>query len=521
MMTYRGVVVARNGAVATSQPLATSAGLHVLQQGGNFVEAAIAVSSVLTVVEPWNSHLGGDTFVVLYDARTRRTHALNASGPAPRAATLERFRNGIPLRGMASALVPGLVSAWALLHERYATRELAELLQPAIRYAQQGFPAGYRYSQVFHAHADLLKQFPVTWRELMPDGELPYPGKMITQPQLGWSLSRIAAAGPMDFYRGEIAERIVRHCQHRGGLFTEADLANPPAEWLEPLRVDYRGYTLYAQPPVSQGHILAQMMNLLEGYSLRAMGALSADVIHLQVEAKKLAFADRMAYLGDPRFVSVPMDALLSKSYAERRRQQVNLHRAAEHVTAGEVEHDTTYFCVVDRYGNAISFIQSIFHSFGCAEVAEGTGILFNNRMTGFSLDTSSPNVLQPGKRTAHTLNAWLVTKADELAFVGGTPGGDVQVQSNTQTLCNLLDFEMNPQEAVEAPRWQHDVDGLKIERRVPADTVRALEHKGHSVQLLPDLGQSGAVQVIAVHPDSKALLAGSDPRCDGHAAGW
>ncbi|MCS7310789.1 MAG: gamma-glutamyltransferase [Armatimonadetes bacterium] len=520
-MTGRGVVVARNGVVATSQPLATAVGLHVLQQGGNFVDAALAVSAVLTVVEPYNSHLGGDAFVVLYDAQTRQTHALNASGPAPHAATHERFADGIPLRGMASASVPGLVSAWALLHERYATRDLDELLQPAIRYAQQGFPAGYRYSQVFAANESLLRQFPITWRELMPDGQLPFPGKIVTQPQLGWTLSRIATAGPMDFYQGHIAERIVRHCQHHGGLFTESDLAQPPAEWREPLRTEYRGYTLHAQPPVSQGHILAQMLNLLEGYDLRSLGALSAEVIHLQVEAKKLAFADRHAYLGDPRFVRVPLETLLSKEYAARRRTHIDPHRAADHVTAGELEHDTTYFCVVDRWGNAISFIQSIFHTFGCAEVAEGTGVLFNNRMTGFSLDPNSPNVLEPGKRPVHTLNAYLLTRGEELAFVGGTPGGDVQVQTSTQVLCNLIDFRMNPQEAVEAPRWQHDSEGLKVERRMPMETLQALERKGHRVMLLPEWGQSGAVQVVAVHPESKALLAGSDPRCDGHAAGW
>lgn len=495
--------------------------MRVLQEGGNFVDAALAISAVLTVVEPYNSHLGGDAFVVLYDARTRRTHALNASGPAPAAATPDRFCDGIPLRGLQSASVPGLVSAWQLLHERYATRELTETLKPAILYAQQGFPAGYRYSQVFHANADLLRSFPITWRELVPDGELPYPGKIVTQPQLGWSLSRIASAGPMDLYCGAIAERIVRHCQIHGGLFTADDLANPPAEWLDPLQVTYRGYTLACQPPVSQGHILAQMMNLLEGYDLAKMGLLSADVIHLQAEAKKLAFADRYAYLGDPRFVHVPLDTLLSKEYASHRRQRIDPQRAAETVPPGEIEHDTTYFCVVDRHGNAISFIQSVFHTFGCAEVAEGTGILFNNRMTGFSLEPSSPNFLQPGKRTAHTLNAWLVTRDDELVFVGGTPGGDVQVQSNTQVLCNLIDFGMNPQEAAEAPRWQHDEEALKIERRVPAETIQALEAKGHRVMLLPELGQSGAVQVIGVHPQSKALLAGSDPRCDGHAAGW
>lgn len=520
-MTYRGVVVARNGAVATSQPLATATGLHVLQEGGNFVDAALAVSAVLTVVEPYNSHLGGDAFVVLYEADSRQVHALNASGPAPRAATPDQFPHGIPIRGIRSASVPGLVSAWHLLHERYATRELSELLQPAIRYAQQGFPAGYRYAQVFAAHAEVLRQFPITWRELLPDGELPYPGKIITQPQLGWTLSRIAAAGTMDFYQGRIAERIVRHCQHHDGFFTAADLADPPAEWLSPLQVTYRGYTLYVQPPVSQGFILAQMMNILEGYELRTMDVLSPEVIHLQVEAKKLSFADRETYLGDPRFVHVPMEALLSKEYASQRRLAIDPYHASETVSAGELQHDTTYFCVVDRYGNAISFIQSIFHTFGSAEIAEGTGVLFNNRMTGFSLDPNSPNYLQPGKRTVHTLNAWLATRDGELAFVGGTPGGDVQVQSSTQILCNLIDFGMNPQEAAEAPRWQHDAESLKIERRVPLQTLEALQRMGHRVVSLPELGQSGAVQVIAVHSESKALLAGSDPRCDGHAAGW
>lgn len=520
-MTGRGVVVARNGVVATSQPLATAVGLHVLQDGGNFVDAAIAVSAVLTVVEPYNSHLGGDAFVLLYDAQSRQTHALNASGPAPRAASLDRFRDGIPLRGIASASVPGLVSAWAQLHERYATRPLRDLLRPAIRYAQQGFPAGYRYSQVFRANEALLRQFPITWRELVADGELPFAGKIVVNPALGWSLERIATEGPMDFYQGAIAERIVRHCQRYGGLFTEEDLATPPAEWLEPLRVTYRDYVLHAQPPVSQGIILAQMLNLLEGYDLSRMEALSAEVIHLQVEAKKLAFADRYGYLGDPRFVDVPLEQLLSKTYAAQRRQQIDMERAASTVEAGNLAHDTTYFCVADRWGNAISFIQSIFHTFGCAEVAEGTGILFNNRMTGFSLDPASPNVLEPGKRTVHTLNAYVVTRNEQLAIVGGTPGGDVQVQSNAQILCNLIDFEMNPQEAVEAPRWQHDEEGLKIERRIPPETVAALERKGHRVIALPEWGQAGAVQLITVHPHTKAFLAGSDPRCDGHAAGW
>jgi len=576
---HRGVVVAKNGVVAASQPLAVAAGLNVLQQGGNFVDAAIATSAVLCVVEPFASHVGGDAFVIVYDGKTGQTTALNASGAAPQAATPDRFPQGIPLRGMAAVSVPGLVDAWAELLSRWGTRPLADLLEPAIGYAGEGFPAGYRYARVFHDQAPLLHTFPNTAAALT-GGVTPQPGSIIRQPDLAWTLRQIAQGGRDAFYLGPIMERIVQFSRENAGLFAPEDFAAHRTQITEPIRTTYRGYTVHGQPPVSQGHILLQQLNLVEGFDLAARGHNSADTIHLQVEAKKLAFADRAAYLGDPNFVRVPMETLLSKEYADRRRTQIDPRRAAAHVSAGMIDHDTTYFCVADREGNAVSFIQSVFWGFGSAVVADGTGVLFNNRMTGFSLDPASPNVLQPGKRPAHTLNAYLVTKegkfsppaaledteghrgnteqsmgkreendpqmnadyrrlqaeeqkiaVERLAFVGGTPGGDIQVQSNLQVICNVIDFGLNPQEAIEAARWQHGgsvgapgetpSEVLAIEERVGEETRAELARRGHNVSALGPWAHGSSYQLIAVQPESGAYLAGSDPRCDGHAAGF
>ena len=532
---HRGVVVAKKGVVAASQPLAVSAGLHVLQQGGSFADAAIATSAVLCVTEPYASHVGGDAFIIVYDAKTRKTTALNASGAAPQSANVEQFPDGIPIRGLSAAAIPGLVDAWATLNGQWGTRSLSELLAPAIDYASNGFPAGCRYSQSFANHASLFPTFPTTLQSLT-GGTLPKPGNVIRQPDLAWTLNQIAEGGRDAFYLGPVAERIVKFSRENGGLFAKEDFAAHRTQVSDPLRTTYRGYTVHGQPPVSQGHILLQELNLVEGFDLAALGPNSTDTIHLQVEAKKLAFADRAAYLGDPKFVSVPMETLLSKEYASQRRKQIDPVRASLHVTAGEVAHDTTYFCVADAEGNAVSFIQSVFWGFGSGVVAKGTGVLFNNRMTGFSLNPFSPNVLAPGKRTAHTLNAYLITRntpnSDPLAFVGGTPGGDVQVQSNLQVICNVIDFGMNPQEAIEAPRWQHggqivgaagepSQEALAIEERVPQETRQALAERGHRLEPLGPWAHGSSYQLIAVHPETGVYMAGSDPRCDGHAAGF
>lgn len=531
---HRGVVVAEKGMVAASQPLAVSAGLRVLQKGGNFIDCALAVSAVLCVVEPYNSHIGGDAFIIVYDSETGETTALNASGEAPQKATPDRFPNGIPLRGLQAASVPGLVSAWFALHERWGTIPVAELLEAAIDYAENGYPTGYRAARAFMENRDLLYQFPDTADALLNDGQLPAPGSKTLQPDLAWTLRQIAEGGRAAFYEGAITERILKYSDANDGLFSAQDFANHKTQISAPIKTDYRGYVVHGQPPVSQGHILLQELNIIEGYDLAKWGHNSANALHVQVEAKRLAFADRAAYLGDPKFVSVPMETLLSKPYAEKRRAEINMARASDEVSEGEIDHDTTYFCVADANGNAVSFIQSVFWGFGSGVVAKDTGVLFNNRMTGFSLDPNSPNVLAPGKRTAHTLNAYLVTQErngrHELAFVGGTPGGDIQVQSNLQVICNMIDFGMNPQEAIEAARWQHGVgvggDGspqqtLWIEDRVSERVLEELREKGHRVERLGGWGHGSSYQLIARDASAGVYLGGSDPRCDGHAAGF
>ncbi|HEV2473410.1 MAG TPA: gamma-glutamyltransferase [Chthonomonadales bacterium] len=542
---HRGVVVAGNGVVCASQPLAVSAGLNALQNGGTFADAAIATSAVLCVTEPYASHLGGDAFLVVYEAATGKTTALNGSGAAPRAATPDRFASGIALRGAAAASVPGLVSVWEELHRRWCSRPLKELLQPALRYAESGFAAGYRYCRQFSANSQLLKAYPASLAALS-GGAIPRPGDLIVQPDLAWSLNQIAEGGCAAFYHGEIAQRIVACSQDSGGLFSVQDFTSHRTQVSDPISTTYRGYCVHGQPPVSQGHILLQELNLVEQFDLGSMEPAGADAIHVQVEAKRLAFADRAAYLGDPDYVEVPMEKLLSKSYAAQRASQIELHRAQPRVSAGSIEHDTTYFCVADASGNAVSFIQSVFWGFGCGVVVPGTGILLNNRMCGFSLDPSSPNCLAPGKRTAHTLNAYVITRdvsapgtelpatapaTGRLAFVGGTPGGDIQVQSNLQVICNLIDSGMNPQEAIELPRWQHggavgqpgepSSETLAVENRVPETVTADLASRGHLIQRIGPWEHGSAYQLLAVHPETGAYLAGSDPRCDGHAAGF
>ncbi len=527
---HRGVVTAKRGILAASQPLAVSAGLEVLQRGGNFADAAIAVSSVLCVIEPYNSQLGGDAFLIVYDAASRKTTALNGSGAAPGRATPDRFTSGIPIRGLASASVPGLVAMWSDLNSKWGTMPLADLLKPAVSYAEEGYPAGYFCSGAFARHRDLLQEFPQTL-QLLANGKIPAPGSDIRQPHLAWTLRQIAENGRDAFYDGVITERIVSHSEKNGGLFARDDFANHTTQITDPIKTNYHGYTVHGQPPVSQGHILLQELNLIEGFDLKSAGHNGSETIHLQVEAKRLAFADRAAYLGDPAHVEVPMETLLSKAYAADRRKLINPSCAVPRIESGQIDHDTTYFCIVDSAGNAVSFIQSVFWGFGCGVAVPETGILFNNRMCGFSLDPNSPNYLVPGRRTAHTLNAYLITQErsgqDQLAWVGGTPGGDIQVQSNMQVISNLIDFKMNPQEAVEAPRWQHTgsasdgVGTLEIENRVEQSELENLKLMGHHAQYIDGWGHGSAYQLIAVDAETGAYMAGSDPRCDGHAAGF
>lgn len=525
--THRGVVVARRGVVAASQPLAVSAGLRILEEGGSCVDAALAVSSVLTVVEPYASHLGGDAFIVLYENRTGSTLALNGSGAAPARATPAAFPSGIPERGLRAASVPGLVSAWFALHQRLGRIPASRLLSRAIEYASDGFPAGYRYCRNLNAHRESGQDWALEAVRTLTGMDRPVrPGDVIVQPALARTLERIGAQGRDAFYDGAITRDLLRFSEKRGGLFSPEDFRKHRTQLGDPIRTQYRGYTVHGQPPVSQGHILLQALNLLEGFDVRGMGFGSADLVHVAVEAKKLAFADRAAYLGDPAAADVPIAELLSRAYADRRRAAIDLARASAHTEPGDPRRSTTYFAVTDGDGNGVSFIQSIFHSLGCGAVDPATGIVFNNRMTGFNLDEGSPNCLAPGKRPAHTLNAFVVTDDAGLRWVGGTPGGDVQVQSNLQVLVNVIDFGMNPQAAIEAPRWEHGaaVGGgstLRLESRFAPAVFAELERRGHSVEKLAPWGHGSTFQLVERDPATGSFHAGSDPRGDGQAAGY
>ncbi len=529
-MLSRSVVVAEKGIVASSQPLAVSAGLHILRSGGSCVDAAIATSAVLCVVEPWASHLGGDAFVVLYDAERRQTLALNGSGAAPAAGKPERFPGGIPLRGISAATVPGLVDAWARLHALYGKLPFARLLEPAIEYAREGYPISPRKEAIWRNAARSRELRPII-SALLHQSQPPRAGECVRCPDLARTLQQIAEGGRDAFYKGDIARRIVEFCRQQGGWFELEDLASHASELREPLKVSYRGYTVHAQPPVSQGIILAEALAILDGVNLREMAP--ADRIHWMVEAIKCAFADRWRYLGDPRVVPDRTAELLSPEFIASRREAIQSARAQAIPQPGALrETNTTYFCIADKEGNAISFIQSVYHPFGCGVVIEGTGILLNNRMRGFSLNPQSPNYLQPGKRPIHTLNAYLITRRGTLAFVGGTPGGDIQVQTNLQVISQLIDFERDPQSAIEQPRWawqpaqstEPSPGTLSIEvpatEREPSNAiVEELRRRGHSVQVNEHGTHPSAAQVIQRVRD--AWYAGSDPRTEGMAAGF
>ena len=523
---HRGLVIARGGAAA-SQPLAVSAGIATLAKGGNCIDAALAMSAVLCVVEPHNSHLGGDAFAIYYSAKNRETVAFNASGAAPRPATLESYQGGIPLHGVRAATVPGLVHCWGELHKRYGSKRFSELLQPAIDYATDGYPVGPRVARVC-AEAEMLFAQNPSLKALGLSAGIAV-GTNVRQPELAKTLGQIAQHGPQTFYRGAIAERIVANS---AGHFTREDLATHQTRVSPPLRVRYRDLTVHGQPPPSQGHILMQELQIVGGFDLSAMDEPTRT--HLMIEAKKLAFADRNAHLADPEAMTIPMDALLSPEYAAKRQALVDLDRAATDYPAGDPNaqgSDTTYFLVADRDGNAISFIQSVYHTFGSAYMIPGTGILLNNRLTGFVLDPASPNVVAPGKRPAHTLNAWLATHEDgTLAHIGGTPGGHIQVQTNLQLISHLVDGGDNPQVAIERPRWQHmTLAGavseplgpgvVEIESRVGDTLLADLRARGHGVQPIGEWAHGSSAQLLSVLPNGAYAL-GSDPRCDGHAAG-
>jgi gamma-glutamyltranspeptidase/glutathione hydrolase len=534
----RHLVYGCRGMVCSNSPLAASVGIKVLQEGGNAFDAALAVAAVETVVIVPACGLGGDSFVLLHEAQTGTITGVNSSGVAASGATSAYYRSKgyrtMPLDGPHAISVPGEVAAWDVIHQRFCTKPFAQLLDSAIGYAENGFPVPPGIGRSFASNVGKLAQFPSTASVLLRTGTPLQEGDMLVNADLARTLQLVAAGGAEAFYRGDLARRMVQGLEAGGGLFTEADFAGHQAEVYEPIATTYRGHTVYQTRPPSQGFLLLEMLNLVEGFDLMSLGQNSADAIHLMVEAKKIAYADRNRVAGDPHFVDWPLDELIAKTYANERRSDIFRDRV--NVTlAGlqpvEVDGDTTYFCVADGVGNCVSWIHSLSNAFGSGYIAEGTGVLFNNRAgRGFSLTPGHPNEIAPGKRTMHTLNCYLATKDGQAVMVGGTPGGDHQPQCNLQILTNLIDFGMDPQAAVEAPRWWSfpgtdpaTVDRemeLRVEAEMPEDTVRGLEALGHRVVRRQPRVYDGKVQLIIRDPQRGVLMGASDPRGDGHAAG-
>ena len=525
------------GMVASAHPAAAIIGIGVMQRGGNAFDAAIAVAAAEGVLLPMKCGLGGDAFVLAHDARKRETMAFNGSGVAGAGATQDYYASRgfkmMPLEGLHSVSVPGAVSVYEAIWRRYCTRPWAELWAPAISLARDGLAITDYISNRISDRADALGRYRYSAAQFLPNGRVPAPGERWSSPSLARSLELVARGGAETFYRGELARQMLEFLAAEGAPFTADDFARQQAVTYAPIATDYRGYTVYETAPPSQGFLLLEQLNIIEGFDLAKLAPFSAERIHLLLEAKKLAFADRNRYAGDPAFVEWPLERLISKAHAEKRRAEIDPHRVRplEGVVAEEHSGDTSYFAVADGDGNALSFIHSLSNSFGSAVVAGETGITLNNRAgRGFSLDPNHPNVIAPGKRTMHTLNAYQVFREGEPWLVGGTPGGDQQTQWNTQVISNLIDHGMALQDIVDAPRW-YGFPGtdpatldrapvVKIDQRISEATRAALAQMGHTVEGTAPWSGGGAVQLIQFDRSRGVLRGASDSRPGGLALG-
>ena len=507
--------------VASEHPLATQTGVDVLRRGGNAFDAALAMSAVLPVVKPHRNHLGGDAYVLVWPKREAKVTAICAGGLAPARATPERYGSIIPAHGGDACAVPGLVDAWSEFHARWCSLSLADLLEPAIAYCRDGFPVSRELAMTLEASRGLFTKYLGLAALLYVDGRPARFGETLRQPALARTLEGIAAGGRAAFYEGTVGRAVAEAVAAAGGCMSADDLAAHRAIVCEPLSTEYRGCTVYETPPNSQGLILLEELNVVEGFDVGSMGHLSADSIHLMVEAKKLAFEDRARFAGDAAFVDFDPARLVSKDWAAQRRAGIDMRRTRP-APAPVPSSDTTSFVVVDGEGNACSFIQSIFAHWGSAVAVESAGLIMNNRMCGFSLDPASPNVVAPGKRTMHTLNTYMVFRGARPYIVGNTPGADYQVQTNLQVITGIIDYGLDPQAAVDAPRWGDTAGGLQLEPGIASATRAELAARGHDLREIGrETSPTGRAQCIVVDPASGALIGGSDARGEGSAVGW
>ncbi len=534
----RSVTVAQNGIVATSHPLAAQIGLDVLKNGGNAVDAAIATSAAMGLMEPMSCGVGGDLFAIVWDAKSQKLYGLNACGRAPGKACIEFFHEKemkeIPERGPLSWSVPGCVDGWDELRRRFGTRSFADLLAPSIDYAEKGVPvpeviAGYWRSAATNKDPDFRKVY------LMPNGRPPRNGEVFRNPALANTYRIISDEGRDAFYKGEIARRLVAFSDRKGGLLAADDLAKHTSEWVNPVTTTYRGHEVWELPPPGQGIAALQMLNVLEQHDLKKLGPKSPDYWHLLVEAKKLAFADRAKFYADPLMAKVPVPHLISKEYASDRGKLIDLRKARTEVPAGDAKlgkADTIYLCVVDKDRNCVSLIQSNYFGFGSGLASPDLGFVLQNRGTLFCLDENHANCLKPGKRPFHTIIPAMVTKNGKPFFTFGVMGGDMQPQGHVQVLVNLIDFGMNVQAAGEAPRVEHvgsatptgrpgAVNGgtVRAEPGIPQEVVDELIRRGHDVERVRVNG--GGFQGILIDPETGTLHGGTEARKDGAAVGY
>jgi len=527
--SHRSAVMSNRGMVATSQPLAAQAGASMLLQGGNAIDAAIATAAALNVVEPMSTGLGGDTFALVYLSRTNELKALNASGRAPYTASLATLRNlgyqVMPETGIHTVTIPGALDGWCSLLDKYGTMSLAQVLAPAIDLAEHGFPVTEIIGHTWKMNSAKLKLNASAAHTYLMAGRAPEPGEIFVQSDLAMTLKKITEGGRDVFYQGEIAEAIAACSQENGGFITIQDLHDHTSTWVTPISINYRGYDIYECPPNSQGLVALLALNILEGYELQSLGHNSPEYLHLLIEGVKLAFADASRYVADPDFVDIPLGNLLSKSYAERRRHLIDTNKAKQAVEAGvpDTKGDTVYLAVTDSRGNSVSFINSLCQPFGSGIVVGGTGICLQNRGSLFSLEAGHPNCIEPRKRPYHTIIPAMVFKDGNLFLTFGVMGGFMQPQGHVQVLLNIIDFGMGVQTALDAPRFRY-IRGNEsaFEPSIPPSVIQKLASKGHRVTELDDpySQEFGGGQAIMVHPSTKALIAGSDPRKDGCAIG-
>ena len=533
----RSEVIATQGMAATSQPLATQVALDILKAGGSAVDAAIAANATLGLMEPTGCGIGGDLFAIVWDAEGKALTGLNGSGRSPQALSLAQLRqlspDGVPYLGPLTVSVPGAVDGWFELHARYGKLPMKAILAPAIRYARQGFPVSEYIAMLWAGNAKTRGEYPGFADTFLPGGKAPAKGDLFRNPRLANTYELIASDGRDAFYKGEIAKKIDAYMSEHGGYLRYADLAAHKSEWVEPVSASYRGYDVYELPPNTHGIAALQMLKILEGYDLRSMGFGSADYLHALIETKKIVYEDRAKYYADPDFYEAPVARLISKDYAKERRALIDMRNAASQYSAGDMlgDGDTIYLTVADKAGNMVSFIQSNYGGMGSGMTPGDLGFGLHNRGALFSLQDGHANLYEPGKRPFHTIIPAFVMKNGKPWLSFGVMGGSMQPQAHAQILVNLIDFDMNLQEAGDAARMRHTgssqptdevmSDGgiVYLETGILQSVRDELAKRGHKVATTP--GDYGGYQAILWNEAQGVYYGASESRKDGHAAGY